>query len=426
VLSTLESIKIFPARHYVTTPEKLLAAFEPMREEMEEQVAFFLSQEKHIEAQRIRERTLFDIEMLQEVGTCKGIENYSRLIEGRPAGSPPFTLFDYFPKDFLLFIDESHMTIPQIGGMYEGDQSRKNNLINYGFRLPSARDNRPLKFTEFEQRLNQTIFVSATPSKYEANHEEQRVEQLIRPTGLLDPVVEIKPIKNQIEQVLYEVQQRIKQNQRVLITTMTKRMAEDLSSFLLEANIKTQYLHYAVETIERTEILRSLRLGEYDVIVGINLLREGLDLPEVSLVIILDADKEGFLRSDTALIQTIGRAARHLDGKVIMFADKMTGSMQRAIDETNRRRAVQETYNKEHGITPKSIIKAIRESLREAHAEEKEARKHYCDIPQKELIRLIKDKEKTMLMKAKNMEFEEAASLRDEIKDLREKLLEME
>ncbi len=428
IQTTHQTLSIFPAKHYVTTNETLLEAFDPIQKEMEDQVTQFRKEEKLIEAQRIRERTMFDLEMLQEVGYCKGVENYSRHIEKRPPGSPPFTLLDYFPKDFLLFIDESHISIPQVGGMIEGDRARKDNLVNFGFRLPSARDNRPLSFPEFEERIHQTIFVSATPSKFEAAHEQRRTEQLIRPTGLLDPLVEIRPSKDQIDDVLSEVKKRIVAGQRTLITTLTKRMAEDLSDFLIEAGIKTTYLHFAVETLERAEILRDLRLGTYDVVVGINLLREGLDLPEVSLILILDADKEGFLRSETSLIQTIGRAARHLDGKVIMYADKMTGSMDRAISETNRRRAIQEAYNTKYNITPLSIVKAIHDSMRGKQTVIDTASADFLAnaFSKKELVQKIREVQKDMLAKAKNMDFEEAARLRDQLKELRAALLELE
>lgn len=348
-IGTRNHVMIFPNSHYVTTDDKRDKAIETIEKEMEERVEYFKSQNKFIEAQRIEERTNFDIEMLKETGFCQGIENYSRHISGRPAGSAPYTLFDYFPDDFLLVVDESHVTLPQVRGMYNGDRARKDSLVNYGFRLPSAYDNRPLKFEEFEERINQCIFVSATPAEYEKEHSKgEIVEQIIRPTGLLDPKIEVKPIENQIDDLIVEIQKRVEKNERVLVTTLTKKMAEDLTAYLKNIDIKVNYMHSDIKALERMEIIRNLRLGEFDVLVGINLLREGLDIPEVSLVAILDADKEGFLRSERSLIQTIGRAARNSDGKVIMYADELTESMEKAITETNRRRQIQEAYNKEH------------------------------------------------------------------------------
>lgn len=355
---------IFPNSHYVTTSDKMERAIKTIEQELEERVKFFKDNNKLIEAQRIEERTNFDIEMMKETGFCQGIENYSRHISGRPAGSPPFTLFDYMPKDFLLLIDESHATIPQVRAMYNGDRARKESLVNYGFRLPSAFDNRPLTFQEFEQRINQVVFVSATPADYEKEHSKENVvEQIIRPTGLLDPKIEVKPVTNQIDDLIEQIRIRVEKKERVLVTTLTKKMAEDLTAYLKSLDIKVNYMHSDIKALERMEIIRNLRLGEFDVLVGINLLREGLDIPEVSLVAILDADKEGFLRSERSLIQTIGRAARNTDGTVIMYADELTDSMEKAITETNRRRKIQEEYNKEHGITPKTIKKSIRETI---------------------------------------------------------------
>ena len=357
-------VMIFPNSHYVTTSDKMERAIKTIEQELEERVKFFKDNNKLIEAQRIEERTNFDIEMMKETGFCQGIENYSRHISGRPAGSPPFTLFDYMPKDFLLLIDESHATIPQVRAMYNGDRARKESLVNYGFRLPSAFDNRPLTFQEFEQRINQVVFVSATPADYEKEHSKENVvEQIIRPTGLLDPKIEVKPVTNQIDDLIEQIRIRVEKKERVLVTTLTKKMAEDLTAYLKSLDIKVNYMHSDIKALERMEIIRNLRLGEFDVLVGINLLREGLDIPEVSLVAILDADKEGFLRSERSLIQTIGRAARNTDGTVIMYADELTDSMEKAITETNRRRKIQEEYNKEHGITPKTIKKSIRETI---------------------------------------------------------------
>ena len=410
-------ILISPASHYVTTKEKMERALVTIEQEMEERVKYFKSQNKLIEAQRIEERTNFDMEMMRETGFCSGIENYSRHISGRPEGSPPYTLFDYFPKDFLLLIDESHATIPQVRAMYNGDRARKESLVNYGFRLPSAFDNRPLKFDEFEERMNQVIFVSATPAEYEKEHSKDNVvEQIIRPTGLLDPKIEVKPVTNQIDDLLEQIRIRVERKERVLVTTLTKKMAEDLTQYLKGLDIKVNYMHSETKALERMAIIRNLRLGEFDVLVGINLLREGLDIPEVSLVAILDADKEGFLRSERSLIQTIGRAARNTDGTVIMYADELTDSMEKAISETNRRRRIQEEYNKEHGITPKTIQKSIRDTISIINAEdigvefklEKEE-----DI--KEAIAKLTDE---MLKYAAEMEFEKAAEIRDKIKEL--------
>ena len=426
-LGTLDEYTIFPAKHFVTPREKLMAAIGNIRKELADQVKFFKKQGKELEAQRIEQRTNFDIEMMLETGFVSGIENYSRQLDFRKAGEPPSTLLDYFPDDFLLFIDESHMTLPQIGGMYLGDQSRKKTLIDYGFRLPSAADNRPLKFEEFEKKIGQTIFVSATPVKdRELKISKQVAEQLIRPTGLLDPKIEIRPTKNQIDDLMEEIQIRVKKHQRVLVTTLTKNMAEELANYLTEYGIKVHYLHSDVETLERLEILRDLRIGVYDVVVGINLLREGLDLPEVSLVAILDADKEGFLRSDTSLIQTMGRAARHLDGKAIMYADKITGSMRRATDEVLRRRKIQEDYNKKHGITPKGIEKAIRESRLAGQKLTPEPspltpQRDLTKMTKQEIAYAIEELRDQMDLAARNLDFEQAAKLRDEIQAIRQK-----
>ena len=430
-----QQVDIFPAKHFVTPQDRLEEAIEEIRREMEEQVAVFQSQGKLLEAQRIQQRTNYDIEMLREVGYCNGIENYSRPLAGRPPGSTPWTLLDYFPPDWLLIVDESHMTIPQVRGMYNGDRARKEVLVGYGFRLPSALDNRPLMFSEFEDHLSQVIYVSATPGPYEKEHAEQIVEQVIRPTGLVDPVVEVRPTRGQIDDLLREIKMRVAKGQRVLVTTLTKRMAEDLTEYLAELSIKVHYLHSEIHTIERVEILRDLRLGVYDVVVGINLLREGLDLPEVSLVAVLDADKEGFLRSESALIQTIGRAARHVEGKAILYADVITDSMRRAIDETNRRRAIQEAYNREHDIEPQSIVKGIRDLTDRVRvlAESKttykvedgggEARVVLEAAPEQlspeDLTKLIKSIEQEMKTAAKALEFERAAALRDQLVELR-------
>jgi len=414
-------IMIFPNSHYVTTSDKMEHAITTIEEEMKQQVEYFKSQGKLIEAQRIEERTNFDIEMMKETGFCQGIENYSRHISGREPGSAPYTLFDYFPKDFLLLIDESHATIPQVRAMYNGDRARKESLVKYGFRLPSAFDNRPLKFEEFEQRINQVVFVSATPAEYEKEHSKENVvEQIIRPTGLLDPEIEVKPIENQIDDLITQIHKRVEKNERVLVTTLTKKMAEDLTSYLAELDIKVRYMHSDIKALERMDIIRSLRLGEFDVLVGINLLREGLDIPEVSLVAILDADKEGFLRSERSLIQTIGRAARNTDGKVIMYADELTDSMDKAISETNRRRAIQMRYNKEHGIIPQTIKKSVRDTIRASIVAE--ASEKYEIDKESSVEDIINKLTEEMLQHAEKMEFEEAAKLRDQIKELESSL----
>ena len=421
-IGTRMHVLIPPASQYVTNKAKMERAIVTIEEELDERIKYFKDQNKLIEAQRIQERTNFDIEMMKETGFCQGIENYSRHMSGRAAGSPPYTLFDYFPKDFLLLIDESHATIPQVRAMYNGDRARKDSLVKYGFRLPSAYDNRPLTFQEFEERINQVVFVSATPADYEKEHSgENVVEQIIRPTGLLDPKIEVKPVTNQIDDLLEQIRIRVAKKERVLVTTLTKKMAEDLTEYLKSLDIKVNYMHSDIKALERMEIIRNLRLGEFDVLVGINLLREGLDIPEVSLVAILDADKEGFLRSERSLIQTIGRAARNTEGTVIMYADELTDSMEKAIKETNRRRAIQEAYNEEHHIIPKTIKKSIRDSIKAIQTEnigveyklEKED-----DI--KETIAKLTDE---MLEAASKMEFEQAAELRDKIKEL-EKIIE--
>ena len=421
----LNNIPIWPATHYVTPKEKMDAAIQEIYKELEERVAFFEKEGKLIEAQRIKQRTMYDIEMMQELGYCSGIENYSRVIEGRPVGSPPHTLLDYFPKDFVLFIDESHVTLPQVRAMYNGDRARKTTLVDYGFRLPCAFDNRPLKFEEFEKRLNQVVYVSATPGEYERTRSGQIVEQVIRPTGLLDPKVEVRPVEGQIDDLIGEINTRTERNERVLITTLTKKMAEDLTAYLQNTGIKVRYMHHDIDTIERMEIMRDLRLGTFDVLVGINLLREGLDLPEVSLVAILDADKEGFLRSETSLIQTIGRAARNADGMVILYADTITPSMRRAMDETERRREKQDAYNKAHGITPKTVVKSVRELLEiSATAEDvasDERQSKVKAMTKQEKAAEIARLEKAMKEAAKMLEFELAASLRDQIIELRGK-----
>ena len=419
----LNNIPIWPATHYVTPKEKMDAAVQEIYRELEERVAFFEGEGKLIEAQRVKQRTMYDIEMMQELGYCSGIENYSRVIEGRPVGSPPHTLLDYFPEDFVLFIDESHVTLPQVRAMYNGDRARKTTLVDYGFRLPCAFDNRPLKFPEFEQRLNQVIYVSATPGEYERTRSGQVVEQVIRPTGLLDPRIEVRPVEGQIDDLIGEINQRTARKERVLVTTLTKKMAEDLTTYLQGAGIRVRYMHHDIDTIERMEIIRDLRLGTFDVLVGINLLREGLDLPEVSLVAILDADKEGFLRSETSLIQTIGRAARNADGMVVMYADTVTPSMRRAIDETERRREKQDAFNRAHGIVPKTVVKSVRELLElsaasdEAASAQRQGRTKAMTKQEKaaEIARL----EKAMKEAAKMLEFELAASLRDQIIELR-------
>ena len=416
-LATRKHIMIYPNSHYVTTFDKKEKALLSIEEELEERIEFFKSNKKLIEAQRIEERTNFDIEMLKETGFCQGIENYSRHISGREAGSPPYTLFDYFPNDFLLLIDESHATVPQVRAMYNGDRARKESLINYGFRLPSAFDNRPLKFNEFEERINQVIFVSATPADYEKEHSKENVvEQIIRPTGLLDPKIEVKPTENQIDDLIEQIHERTEKKERILVTTLTKKMAEDLTAYLRNIGIKVKYMHSDIKALERMEIIRDLRIGEFDVLVGINLLREGLDIPEVSLVAILDADKEGFLRSERSLIQTIGRAARNTEGKVIMYADSLTDSMDKAISETNRRRKIQEEYNLEHGITPQTIKKSVRDTIKASITEDIQSE---YDIGKDESIEdIISKLTDEMLKHAKAMEFEKAAELRDKIKEL--------
>ena len=420
VLAHRDQVDIYPAKHFVTSHDKLLAAIEDIKVELEERLKELRSQGKLLEAQRLEARTNYDVEMLREVGYCTGVENYSRHLQRRTPRSTPWTLLDYFPNDFLLFIDESHMTLPQIRGMYHGDISRKQTLVNYGFRLPSALDNRPLNFEEFNNHINQVVYVSATPKPYEYEHSHQVAEQLVRPTGLLEPTVDVKPVKGQIDDLIYQIKSRVAKGERCLVTTLTKRMAEELSDYLREMEIKTHYLHSEVETLERVEILRDLRLGVYDVVVGINLLREGLDLPEVSLVAILDADKEGYLRSEEALIQTMGRAARHINANVIMYADSITQSMQKAIEETGRRRQIQEAYNKEHGITPQGIKKAIKDITERVQALA-ETRTPYTVTPisREEIVQLIKQLESQMKAAAKNLEFEKAAMIRDRIIELR-------
>ena len=410
-------IAIFPASHYATPKEKLRIAIENINTELDERIKYFEENDKFLEKQRIEQRTRYDMEMLSEIGFCSGIENYSRHLAGRAPGSTPYTLLDYFPDDFLLVVDESHVTIPQVRAMYNGDRARKESLVEYGFRLPSAFDNRPLNFAEFEKKIHQTIYVSATPAVYEKENSSQTVQQVIRPTGLLDPEIFVRPIEGQIDDLLHEINEGIKKNQRTLVTTLTKRMAEALTDYLTEQGVKVQYLHSDVETLERMEIIRNLRLGKFDVLVGINLLREGLDLPEVSLVAILDADKEGFLRSETSLIQTIGRAARNAEGRVIMYADKITPAMKAAIDETNRRRKIQDDYNKEHGITPKTIIKAVFDVIEATRPDETESNKKRS---KKDTAKLIASLTKEMQKAAKMLDFELAASLRDKIKELSE------
>lgn len=411
-------IMIFPNSHYVTTDEKMNKAISTIEEELKERVEYFKENNKLIEAQRIEERTNFDIEMMKETGFCQGIENYSRHISGREPGSTPYTLFDYFPDDYLLLIDESHATIPQVRAMYNGDRARKESLVNYGFRLPSAFDNRPLKFQEFEERINQCIFVSATPGDYEKEHTEATVEQIIRPTGLLDPKIEVKPIDIQVDDLIEQINERTKKGERVLVTTLTKKMAENLTGYLKNIDIKVRYMHSDIKTLERSEIIRDLRLGKFDVLVGINLLREGLDIPEVSLVAILDADKEGFLRSERSLIQTIGRAARNTDGKVIMYADELTDSMEKAIKETNRRREIQEKYNKEHNITPKTINKAIRESIRATYQVAEDSAEYKMEAGET-LEQTIDRLTQEMIKFANELDFENAAKIRDKIKELK-------
>ena len=429
VKRTLEHAAIFPASHYVTPMEKIKEAAIHIEEELKEQVRYFKSEDKLLEAQRIAERTNFDIEMMKETGFCSGIENYSRHLTGLAPGMPPNTLMDFFPDDFLIIIDESHKTITQIRGMYAGDQSRKSTLVEYGFRLPSAKDNRPLNFDEFESRIDQILFVSATPGEYEAEHELLRAEQIIRPTGLLDPEVEVRPVEGQIDDLVGEVNKETAKGNKVLITTLTKRMAEDLTDYMREIGIRVKYLHSDIDTLERTEIIRDMRLNVFDVLVGINLLREGLDIPEISLVAILDADKEGFLRSETSLVQTIGRAARNAEGHVIMYADNMTDSMRLAIDETKRRRAIQEAYNKEHGITPKTIKKAVRDAIsisKEVEEVPKKQEKDPESMSRKELEAALKDVQKRMKQAAAELNFEEAVVLRDRMIVLKKQLQEIE
>ena len=421
VIATRNHVMIFPNSHYVTTSDKMERAIKTIEEELENRVKYFKDNGKLIEAQRIEERTNFDIEMMKETGFCQGIENYSRHISGREAGSPPFTLFDYFPKDFLLLIDESHATIPQVRAMYNGDRARKESLVNYGFRLPSAFDNRPLKFEEFEKRINQVVFVSATPADYEKEHSKNNVvEQIIRPTGLLDPKIEVKPVTNQVDDLIEQIRERVAKKERVLVTTLTKKMAEDLTSYLASLDIKVRYMHSEIKALERMEIIRDLRLGEFDVLVGINLLREGLDIPEVSLIAILSADSEGFLRSTRSLIQIIGRAARNDHGKVIMYADKITDSMNEAITETNRRRKVQMEYNKEHNIVPKTIIKAISEPLK--FMDKTSKKKNAGKLTRGEIEKEIKSLEKEMRQAAKDLDFEKAAEIRDAIIEMKAQL----
>jgi excinuclease ABC subunit B len=421
LLAERDQVDVYPAKHFVTSHEKLLAAIDDIKLELEDRLNELNRQGKLLEAQRLEARTNYDIEMLQEMGYCTGVENYSRHLQRRAPGSTPWTLLDYFPDDFLLFIDESHMTLPQIRGMYHGDVSRKQTLIDYGFRLPSALDNRPLRFQEFNEHINQVIYVSATPKPYEYERSQQVVEQLVRPTGLVEPTVEVKPVKGQIDDLIHQIKTRVADGERCLVTTLTKRMAEELSDYLKEMEIKTHYLHSEIDTLERVEILRDLRLGVYDVVVGINLLREGLDLPEVSLVAILDADKEGYLRSEEALIQTMGRAARHINAHVIMYADTVTGSMHKAIEETMRRRQVQEAYNRDHGITPQGITKAVKDITERVQAIA-ETRTPYAatSISREEIFELIKQLESDMKAAARNLEFEKAAMLRDRISELRQ------
>ena len=429
IKSRLDHISIFPASHYVVAPEKMEKAIQEIEKELEERVRFFKSEDRLLEAQRISERTNFDIEMMRETGFCSGIENYSRHLTGLAAGEPPYTLLDFFPEDFLFIVDESHITIPQVRGMYAGDQSRKSTLVEFGFRLPSAKDNRPLNFEEFESKIDQMMFVSATPNVYEREHELLRAEQIIRPTGLLDPEISVRPVEGQIDDLISEVNKEISEGNKILITTLTKRMAEDLTDYMKEVGIRVKYLHSDIDTLERMEIVRDLRMNVFDVLVGINLLREGLDIPEITLVAILDADKEGFLRSETSLIQTIGRAARNTKGHVIMYADRITDSMDKAISETNRRREIQQRYNEEHGITPQTIQKAVRDliSISKASEEDKEAMfKDAESMNRKELTQLISKLTKKMHASAADLNFEVAAQLRDQIYDMKKMLQEMD
>ncbi|NMB09384.1 MAG: excinuclease ABC subunit UvrB [Tissierellia bacterium] len=423
IIGYRDHVAIYPASHFATSSDKVKKAIVTIEEELEDRLRYLRDRDKLLEAQRLEQRTRYDLEMLQEMGFCTGIENYSRHMSGREPGSRPYTLLDYFPDDFLIMVDESHVTLPQVRGMYEGDRSRKQSLVDYGFRLPSALDNRPLKFTEFESLINQAIFVSATPGPYEKEHSAREIEQIIRPTGLLDPKVEVRPTKGQIDDLISEINKNVEKNERVLVTTLTKKMAEDLTSYFEDLNIKVTYLHSDIDTLERMEKIKDLRLGKYDVLVGINLLREGLDLPEVSLIAILDADKEGFLRSETSLIQTIGRAARNVDGRVIMYADKITGSMERALKETNRRREIQDKFNKENNITPKSIIKSIRDDITVTIAAENKG--EYLDmdlgdtVDLEDLQNIVIKMEEEMYKAAEALEFERAASLRDQINKLK-------
>ena len=428
IKAQLGHVAIFPASHYVVPKEKMLEATEHILEELKERVAYFKSEDKLLEAQRISERTNFDVEMMRETGFCSGIENYSRHLTGLAPGEPPCTLIDYFPEDFLIIVDESHITLPQVRGMYAGDRSRKSTLVNYGFRLPSALDNRPLNFEEFESKINQMMFVSATPSDYERDHELLRAEQIIRPTGLLDPEISVRPVEGQIDDLISEVNKETSAHHKVLITTLTKRMAEDLTDYMREAGIRVKYLHSDIDTLERAQIIRDMRLDVFDVLVGINLLREGLDIPEITLVAILDADKEGFLRSETSLIQTIGRAARNSEGHVIMYADTITDSMRKAIDETERRRRIQQKYNEEHGITPTTIKKAVRDLIaisKAASAGEEEFRKDPESMDARELEKLAKELTKKMRQAAAELNFEEAANLRDRMIEVKKMLLDI-
>lgn len=426
ILGVRSHAAIFPANHYATTRPKMLRALTTIEQELEERLKELKEQGKLLEAQRLEQRTRYDLEMLQEIGFCQGIENYSRHISGREAGSAPFTLLDYFPEDMLLFIDESHVSVPQVGSMYNGDRSRKESLVEYGFRLPSAFDNRPLRFEEFEKKIKQAVYVSATPGKYEQRHSQQVVEQIIRPTGLVDPEIMVRPVKGQIDDLIGEITKRVQKQQRVLVTTLTKKMAEDLTSYLKELDFKVEYLHSDVETLERMELIRNLRLGVFDILVGINLLREGLDLPEVTLVAILDADKEGFLRSETSLIQTVGRAARHVEGTVIMYADTVTDSMQKAISETNRRRKIQMEYNREHGITPTTVQKGVRDVLETMKVAEEGSRYTFVQnldqLGENDLHALMRKLEKEMKEAARDLQFERAAELRDRLQELKKKL----
>ena len=428
IKADLKHIAIYPASHYIVPKEKMKEAIQEIEQELEERLAYFRREGKLLEAQRIEQRTRYDIEMLQEIGFCKGIENYSRVMAGREPGSAPFTLLDYFPKDYLLFVDESHVTLPQVRGMYAGDRSRKTTLVDFGFRLPSALDNRPLAFPEFESKINQMMFVSATPSAYEAEHELMRVEQIIRPTGLLDPEISVRPVEGQIDDLVSEVNKEVAAHHKVLITTLTKRMAEDLTDYMREVGIRVKYLHSDIDTLERAEIIRDMRMDVFDVLVGINLLREGLDIPEITLVAILDADKEGFLRSETSLIQTIGRAARNSEGHVIMYADKVTDSMAVAIEETNRRRQIQQKYNEDHGITPTTIKKAVRDLIaisKAVNADDKHFKKDPESMDEKELKKLSKELEKKMHQAAAELNFEEAARLRDRMIEIKKMLQDM-